>query len=233
LRIPLDLSTVKIEIALGVFTLVNNKNDQSRSNYHHGDLRQTLLLSATKMIEENGIDSLSLRKLASEVGVSRTAPYHHFKDKNQLLCAIAEEGYKKHLQRATDLFDDKTLSMDKKFSLFVHNYVKLAYQNPELYELMFGHAIWKTQKSTQELRNAAYPCFHHQVEMTKQWQQVGLLKADENTLRLAQVIWGTLHGITKLLIDGIYTDPSNIEKMCECAIDLFTQNDFVNKQKQL
>ncbi len=211
----------------------NSKKDETRGNYHHGDLHHSLLRTATKMIEENGVDGLSLRKLAAKMGVSRTAPYHHFKDKNQLLCAIAEDGYKKYLQRATELFNDKVLSMDKKFSSFVHSYVKFAYQNPEFYELMFGHAIWKTQKSTPQLRDAAYPCFHHQVEMTKQWQQVGLLKADEDTVRLSQVIWGTLHGITKLLIDGIYTDPSNIEKMCDCAIDLFTQSDFVNKKKQL
>ena len=198
------------------------KNDVAKTSYHHGDLRQTLLQAATKLIEKNGIDGLSLRKLATEVGVSRTAPYHHFKDKHQLLCAIAEEGYKLHLQRVKELFNDETLSAEQMFSEYVHGYVKIAHENPELYELMFGHTIWKGQKSTPELRDAAYPCFHQQVEMIRFWQKKGLIKAEEDAVRQSQVIWGTLHGITKLLIDGIYTDPSNVEEMYDCAIDLFS-----------
>ena len=62
-------------------------------NYHHGDLRATLLRVATERVVNEGIDSLSLRKLAEEAGVSRTAPYHHFKDKNALLNAIAAQGF--------------------------------------------------------------------------------------------------------------------------------------------
>ena len=42
---------------------------------------------------QGGIEALSLRKLAEQVGVSRTATYHHFKDKHDLLCAVAAEGF--------------------------------------------------------------------------------------------------------------------------------------------
>lgn len=192
-----------------------------KPSYHHGDLRQTLLEAATDMIGENGIEGLSLRKLAERVGVSRTAPYHHFKDKNELLCAIAEEGFRQRHIQAELNFNDESRPMRDRFRSFVHGYVQFAHENPELYELMFGRAIWKQKKSTEELRKAAYPCFQHQVEMTKAWQEMGLLEREENTLRLSQVIWGTLHGITKLLIDGIYTDTSQVEEMCECAVTLF------------
>ena len=87
---------------------------------------------------------------------------------------------------------------------------------------MFGRAIWKQQNSTQALRDVAYPCFQYQLELTKNWQLNGLIKSDENTLRLAQVIWGTVHGIAKLLIDGIYTHTSQVEEICDSAIALFT-----------
>ena len=199
------------------------KKEPLKSSYHHGDLRQTFLNAATKMLGENGIDGLSLRQVATQIGVSRTAPYHHFKDKNQLLCAIAEEAYKQRLQQAQIMFNDESLSMRERFSQYVHSYVKFANENPELYELMFGRTIWKYQNSTAELRAAAYPCFQHQVEMTAIWQKTGLLTSDENTLRLSQVIWGTVHGIAKLLIDGIYTQTSQVEEICNCAIDLFTK----------
>ena len=64
----------------------------NKANYHHGNLRETLIEASAHIIKLQGIEGLSLRKLADQVGVSRAAPYHHFKDKNALLAAVAEQG---------------------------------------------------------------------------------------------------------------------------------------------
>ena len=74
-----------------------------------------------------------------------------------------------------------------------------------------------------DLKEVAFPCFQFQVTMTRYWQDKGLLPNNQDALRLAQVTWGTLHGIARLLIDGIYADSSHIEEMCDCAADLFMQ----------
>ncbi|HAD65476.1 MAG TPA: TetR family transcriptional regulator, partial [Alcanivorax sp.] len=50
--------------------------------YHHGDLHAALLREAAVLLREQGVEGLSLRRLAERAGVSRTAPYHHFTDKN-------------------------------------------------------------------------------------------------------------------------------------------------------
>ena len=189
--------------------------------YHHGDLRSTLLKEAEAMVRESGIEALSLRKLSSRVGVSRTAPYHHFNNKNELLCAIAEQGFCLLDDKIRASFDNKGHLAEDKLRAYVHGYVKFAKDNPELYELMFGRVIWKQQTSTEDLRSAAYPCFQHQVKMVGEWQKLELLNKNQNTLRLSQVIWGTLHGIAKLLIDGIYTHSSQVEEICDCAVELF------------
>ena len=191
-----------------------------RPSYHHGDLRQTLLRSAKQLIAEAGIENLSLRRLAERAGVSRTAPYHHFSDKNDLLCAIAAEGFRRRHQTAVAEFDNKAKSMLEKFHDYMNSYVQFAVDNPEEYELMFGRSIWKQQNSTEELRAVAYPCFQHQVDMIRCWQSCGVISGD-NALRSAQVIWGALHGIAKLFIDGIYTDTAKIEEVTQCAIDMF------------
>ena len=65
----------------------------STSDYHHGNLRQSLLEASMRLLDKEGLEALSLRRLAEEVGVSRQAPYHHFKDKQALLAAIGEEGF--------------------------------------------------------------------------------------------------------------------------------------------
>ena len=192
-----------------------------KSTYHHGNLQESLLKVATTMLNEQGIDSLSLRKIAENIGVSRTAAYHHFKDKNDLLCAIAAQGFVQWQTNAESIFADEQLSNKQKYRTFVHAYIAFATHNPNLYDLMFGRVIWKDQKANTVLKNVAYPSFEHQVKITKLWQQQGLLSQSEDSLRLAQVVWGTLHGIAKLIIDGIYTDTSNIDEMCECAVNVF------------
>ncbi len=194
---------------------------KDKDSYHHGDLRTTLLNVASEMLKENGIEEVSLRKLGARVGVSRAAPYHHFKDKNALLCAIAEGGFKQLHQIYKNGFDNTQISHEENFRLFIHNYVQFAKSNPDLYELMFGRTIWKNESSTQELRDTAYPCFQFKLKMTKQWQEQGLFNVNNNELRASQVFWGTVHGIAKLFIDGIYTDNNKIEEICDFAVNMF------------
>ncbi len=193
------------------------------SQYHHGDLHSTLIEAASSRLEKYGIEGLSLRKLAEDVGVSRTAPYHHFKDKNALLSAIAARGFEQWHQIAVNIFENENLPAEQRFKDFIHAYIGFATSHPQIYELMFGQTLWGKGKATESLRDVAYPSFQYQLTMTHLWQQKGLLPNDQQTLRLAQVTWGTLHGIARLIIDGIYADASHIEEMCDCAAALFMQ----------
>jgi AcrR family transcriptional regulator len=61
--------------------------------YHHGDLRAAVLAAAADVIARDGVDQLSLRSLAVELGVSHTAPRHHFGSREGVLTALACEGY--------------------------------------------------------------------------------------------------------------------------------------------
>src|SRR5438045_9686511 len=74
-------------------------------NYHHGNLRRELLDRAADVIAEHGIEAVSLRALAQELGVSHAAPARHFKDKPGLLRALEKEGFQKvteYLRAAAD-----------------------------------------------------------------------------------------------------------------------------------
>ncbi len=61
--------------------------------YHHGDLRQAILAAAAAAVARDGVAALSLRSLAQQVGVSHTAPRHHFGDKRGVITALAAQGY--------------------------------------------------------------------------------------------------------------------------------------------
>ena len=66
---------------------------KSRSKYHHGGLRNALVSLAVTEIARAGVEKLSLRSLARQAGVSPTAPFRHFPDKQSLLASIAIEGF--------------------------------------------------------------------------------------------------------------------------------------------
>ncbi|PLS69654.1 MAG: hypothetical protein CV045_00830 [Cyanobacteria bacterium M5B4] len=63
-------------------------------SYHHGDLKQALISAALEVVAQEGAKNLSLRQVAKRVGVSHNAPYRHFPDRDALLAALAEEGFR-------------------------------------------------------------------------------------------------------------------------------------------
>ncbi|MGW4984607.1 TetR/AcrR family transcriptional regulator, partial [Streptomyces mirabilis] len=67
---------------------------QANDSYHHGDLRAACLRAAWELLEEDGSAGLSLRAVARRAGVSATAPYRHFADRDALVSSVAAEGYR-------------------------------------------------------------------------------------------------------------------------------------------
>ncbi|MEH6576345.1 MAG: TetR/AcrR family transcriptional regulator [Amphritea sp.] len=197
----------------------SSDNSPAKKNYHHGDLYQSLLKSATEMIGEGGVAALSMRKLADRVGVSRTAPYHHFKDKNELLCAIAEQGFADQEQIVGMIpAHNKTLDGRALFALYVQAYIQFADKNPQQYDLMFGRDIWKNGCPTPSLTEVSRRSFQRWLSWVETLQQQGVLSNNDSALRTAQITWATLHGLCRLINDGIYTERSNLEEMSRTAV---------------
>ncbi|MGB1466381.1 MAG: TetR/AcrR family transcriptional regulator [Alcanivorax nanhaiticus] len=187
------------------------------ARYHHGDLHDTLLQEANTLLNEHGVEGLSLRKLAERAGVSRTAPYHHFRDKNALLCALATRAFAQLdeiIQRQLD-----TAGNQPDIQAFVIEYLRFATENPEQYELMFGRTLWKSGEPTQELKQVAYRSFRRYAEGLSALLQ-GRLPQGSNPLRVAQASWATIHGLCRLTIDGIYVNQEDMEAVSQQAVTL-------------
>lgn len=194
-----------------------------KTSYHHGDLRQVLLDEAAAILRTEGLAALSMRKLADKVGVSRTAPYHHFEDKQTLLCAIGEEGFR----RFHHFFHELSLNQSVNrvdFESFIKTYVRFAVDNAEYYNLMFGNELWGATKLTDSLRQEAHEAFQFYVNMVRGWHAAGQTNSAVEPLRFAQVTWSTLHGMSRLLIDGIYVDQAAIDAMCASAATIFWES---------
>lgn len=191
--------------------------NKPKNTYHHGDLRQGLLDAGTQLIRKEGIDNLSMRKLADALGVSRSAAYHHFRDKTALLSAVAEEGFK-----AQDQILGKLPMSDnrKRFEQFVRSYIHFATDNPEQYDLMYGREIWKSGGASETLEQAAKRSFKNWLDEVEKLQNDGFMPNKIPTLRVAQATWATLHGLCRLLNDGVYMNRDDIEDMGQTAVEL-------------
>ncbi|MCZ2723112.1 TetR/AcrR family transcriptional regulator [Marinomonas sp. 15G1-11] len=201
----------------------------TKSTYHHGDLKQSLVLTATKILKEDGVDGLSMRKLADQVGVSRTAPYHHFKDKTALLCNIAEQGFllqSKNL--STYIINPKKSNCLTLFKEYVYSYIQFAEEHRETYDLMFGRDIWKAENITDSLKSESKNSFKLWVQWVEILQKEEVLPKTDPPLRVAQTTWATLHGMCRLLIDGIYLDNQDLAIMTQSAINLLTHKNQTN-----
>ena len=114
------------------------KSAESRP-YHHGDLRRALVDAARRLLEAEGPSALSLRAVAREAGVSPAAPYHHFKDKGELLDAVAHEGWVM-LDQALATAKANAPSIREAMSALGVAYVCFARDNPALYRVMYDTA---------------------------------------------------------------------------------------------
>ena len=83
---------------------------------------------------------------------------------------------------------------------------------------MFGRPIWKTGQADDQLKEIAYPAFQFMLNKITQWQQEGIIAQSMPALRQTQVIWATLHGLARLIIDGVYADSEHIDDMCDCTV---------------
>lgn len=109
-----------------------------KQNYHHGDVPKALLAAALQRIKTDGIQNFSLRAIARDIGVSQSAPYRHFKDKNALLVKLAIEGFEQ-LSQSKPLPEG-----DDNFANLIDiglTYINFATQHPQHYQLMFSNQI--------------------------------------------------------------------------------------------
>jgi AcrR family transcriptional regulator len=151
-----------------------------RSNYHHGDLRNALLQAALAMVEETGLEQLSLRKIAASVGVSHAAPEHHFPTMRHLFNAMAVWGFETFVRTIAEEMARAPADGAEILRASFRGYLAFAKAHPNVLRLMFssGRLDW------------AAPELEH----------LGL-KTDEEKRRLAGLIWSQIHGQAHLTID--------------------------------
>ena len=192
--------------------------------YHHGDLKHALLNETARILAVEGESALSLRRLASNLGVSRTAPYNHFENKDALLAAVAEEGFRRFetAMKAVRQKHRKSTGNEMTRAL-VSTYLNFALNNPQYYDLMYGRKSWHGRSQTESLAITARKILREDIERLARAKERGLVSPDVDPVYFERIMWGTLHGISRLCLDGIYSDRLSIKKLCDNTADMLWQ----------
>jgi AcrR family transcriptional regulator len=164
-----------------------------RDTYHHGDLRRALLNAARAEIAASGAAALSLSSLARRAGVAQSAPYRHFADRDELLVAVAAEGFAEFTEAliAADAGTERG-ALERMSAA----YLRFGEENVELYRLMFASGLTPRAAKDSALAKAAAASFEPLL--------LRLGGDSSKRARLAALaIWAQLHGFVMLKADGL------------------------------
>ena len=184
--------------------------------YHHGDLRQALLDEALVIIGAEGVDALTLREIGARVGVSRTALYRHFADKQALLTAVATEGFHALREQLVAAWEEGGRGPAGSRAMGVA-YVRFAVANASHYRVMFSRFV-DPRPQDAGLAAEAGGAFQALVDAVAALQRNGFLRDDDAVL-MARYVWAVVHGVAMLAIDGQLPEPGGVEELMRYALE--------------
>lgn len=162
----------------------------ARHGYHHGNLKEALIAAARRLIAEHGPQGFTLNEASRTAGVSPSAPYRHFRDRNALIEATAEEGFnlfRERLVAATEGAASPFEALDRMGCA----YYTFALEEPGFYQAMFSSGLPAVGASVTEAGDRAYAVLEDAV------RQLG---AQPHQVReLSIKIWALTHGMTGLI----------------------------------
>jgi AcrR family transcriptional regulator len=175
-----------------------------RTSYHRENLEEELLQKAARIIAARGLEALSLRELGRAAGVSRTAAYHYFPDKQALLARVGERGFERLTERVRAAGGAHRTPVKRAHAGF-RAYYDFAREEEPFFRLMFANLLRRDVSTAPESASAgfAFSSVAARQSLTLMVESVAELKKVpvQQALLHANVVWAFVHGLAVLSID--------------------------------
>ncbi len=168
-----------------------------KTAYHHGDLRAQLVNAVRMLVEEKGPDRFSVSEACRAAGVSTAAPYRHFRDKQEMLLAVAIEGMQRLAGRMRASAKRHPTGSTARIAATGHAYVRFATKEPGVFRLVFGLTV--DHRKSDEMIAEGNRTFGVLLEEVAAYFNKPEIDAD--VLRRGFALWTFVHGFSFLKID--------------------------------
>lgn len=161
------------------------------------DSRERILKAAVELMSKEGLAALSMREVARRAGVSHQAPYHYFENREAILAAIAEEGFRTFNAALESAYGSNAVA---RLIAAGRAYVGFALSHPAHFQVMFRPELVKLEKYPSALAEAS------RGFAILQSLVAGVVKEKLLPARLAGgmviLTWAFVQGLSGLLLEG-------------------------------
>lgn len=183
---------------------MTDKSIKKKRSYHHGNLRASLIAAAVEVIAEREQASFTLRELARRLGVTHAATYHHFRDKDDLLGAVALDGFERLLANSKKAIEtlkseDNTLQMRQ----IAASYIRFALEHPGHFRVMYRMDYSKEPERYGATLEALESYQQYGRAFWELAYDAGIYRTDVPKEELNTASWAILHGLAMLHISGL------------------------------
>jgi AcrR family transcriptional regulator len=170
-------------------------NMTKASQYHHGNLRQQILQTAFKLLDEGGIDAVGVRKIARQLEVAHSAPANHFKNKQALLVALAIESFGDLYSKIVIASSKQTDDLRSAIHSFSNTILEFGLKYPNRYKL-----LWRREYTDEQNGEPGIVMENIYTQLTTILNEPAKKKqVDVESQAIA--LWSLIHGYVLLRLD--------------------------------
>ncbi len=163
--------------------------------------RDHLIDTARRLLDAEGLETLTLREIARRGGLSHGAPLRHFRSLATLLSTVAAQGFRElmaSIDAATAGAGPQATALER-LAVAGRGYVRFALGSPGVFALMFHPD--RLDRTDVEYQEAGQAAFGQLLGLVRDAQAAGF-RPDVPANDLASVVWATVHGLAQLRIQG-------------------------------
>ena len=171
--------------------------------------RERLIDAAEHQFGAHGLDAVTMRQLAADLGVSPMTPYRYFKDKDAILAAVRARAFNRHAEALERAFENAGSILERSDAVG-RAYIGFALENPEAYKLMFD----VKQPSADRYPDLVAAGERSKATMTAHVQAMidaGLLTGDPKLI--GHMFWSAIHGAIQLQLADMLDAPYDAERL--------------------